>query len=81
MNSMRGNNKGIQQLKEYSDDAKIWFTGKGRSFMDLLGLKSGFKVLDFGCRIGHYVIPAAEVIAPQGKVFALDQDHNSLQTF
>ena len=38
----------------------------------------GQAILDFGCRIGHYVIPTAMVVGPAGRVYALDKDHSSI---
>ena len=72
------NREVFNKLVGYSDDARKWFAGKGQHFMRQLGVQSGFHILDFGCRIGHYVIPAAEVVAPNGIVYALDKDQASL---
>ncbi len=63
---------------EYSTDAKTWLQGKGERFIRKLGITEGQSILDFGCRIGHYVIPTAVVVGPTGRVFALDKDHDSL---
>lgn len=62
----------------YSADAKIWFQGKGERFIKKLGVVEGQSILDFGCRIGHYVIPIAVAIGPTGRVYALDKDHSSV---
>jgi len=43
-----------------------------------LGVKTGQYVLDFGCGSGTYAIPAAEVVGQNGRVYALDKDHNAL---
>ena len=37
-----------------------------------VGIKPGFKVLDFGCGPCGYVAPAAELIGQEGKLYALD---------
>jgi len=37
-----------------------------------IGLKPGFKVLDFGCGPGSYVLPVSELIGENGKLYALD---------
>ncbi|OHB61724.1 MAG: hypothetical protein A2Y76_00065 [Planctomycetes bacterium RBG_13_60_9] len=34
--------------------------------------------MDFGCRVGHYSIPAAFAVGDSGVVYALDQDQNPL---
>ncbi len=37
------------------------------------GVRAGMKVADFGCgTLGHYVFPAAQLVGPDGKVYAID---------
>lgn len=37
------------------------------------GIRSGMIVADFGCgTLGHYVFPAAQLVGPEGKVYAVD---------
>lgn len=35
-------------------------------------IKPGYVILDFGCGAGSYSIPAAHMVGPEGKVYALD---------
>jgi ubiquinone/menaquinone biosynthesis C-methylase UbiE len=70
--------KSVLESLNYSADAKIWFQGKGERFIKKLGVVEGQLILDFGCRIGHYVIPTAVVVGPTGRVYALDKDHSSV---
>jgi ubiquinone/menaquinone biosynthesis C-methylase UbiE len=37
-----------------------------------VGIKTGFRVLDFGCGPGSYVLAVSELVGPSGKVYALD---------
>jgi ubiquinone/menaquinone biosynthesis C-methylase UbiE len=37
-----------------------------------VGIESGFRVLDYGCGPGSYVVPLAELVGPSGRVYALD---------
>ena len=37
-----------------------------------VGLKQGFRVLDYGCGPGGYVLPASKMIGETGKLYALD---------
>ncbi|MGY5874542.1 MAG: class I SAM-dependent methyltransferase [Candidatus Thorarchaeota archaeon] len=37
-----------------------------------LGISEGHKVLDFGCGIGSYTIPAARLVGSTGWIYALD---------
>lgn len=43
-----------------------------RKVLDEVGIKTGESVLDFGCGPGDYSVAAAELVGPNGKVFALD---------
>jgi ubiquinone/menaquinone biosynthesis C-methylase UbiE len=37
------------------------------------GIRNGMKLADFGCgTLGHYVFPAAHLVGPDGKIFAVD---------
>ena len=55
-----------------------WEKEGGVRFLKEIGLKPGQKVLDFGCRVGHYTIPAAEVVGDKGIVFAVDKEQHAL---
>ncbi|MHA2603360.1 MAG: class I SAM-dependent methyltransferase [Candidatus Thorarchaeota archaeon SMTZ1-83] len=45
---------------------------KPSEFVSTLGIKEGHNVLDYGCGIGSYTIPAARLIGEAGRVYALD---------
>jgi ubiquinone/menaquinone biosynthesis C-methylase UbiE len=54
-----------------------------REIVDQIGISSGFKVADFGSGAGDFAIAIAEIIAPKGKVFAIDileSAHQSLRS-
>lgn len=36
------------------------------------GILKGFKVLDFGCGPGSYLVPLSEMVGESGKIYALD---------
>ena len=38
-----------------------------------VGLTAGQIILDYGCGVGTYTIPAAQIVGPQGVVYALDK--------
>lgn len=42
-------------------------------------LQSGFTVIDIGCGSGSITVEAAMQIAPNGKVYAIDQDENAIR--
>lgn len=45
---------------------------KVKLILDEVGIKSGDKILDFGCGPGGYALAAAKFTGDSGKVFALD---------
>jgi ubiquinone/menaquinone biosynthesis C-methylase UbiE len=46
--------------------------GNPRQRLAEAGLEPGQAVLDFGCGIGSYAIPAAQIVGDRGVVYALD---------
>ncbi len=50
-----------------------WEKNEGIEFIRSLGIRKGDLVLDFGAGYGHYTLPAAEVVYPEGMVFAVDK--------
>jgi len=57
---------------------KSWEAKKGVRFLRKIGIISGQSVLDFGCRVGHYSIPAAKIVGNKGIVYAVDKEQESL---
>lgn len=55
-----------------------WENEKGVEFLRQVGIDKGDSVLDFGCRVGHYTIPAAKVVGNRGSVYAIDTEENAL---
>ncbi|MEA1926698.1 MAG: methyltransferase domain-containing protein [Candidatus Auribacterota bacterium] len=62
-----------------ANDVEIWLGGAGADFLRKIGVRSGDRVLDFGCSSGHYSIPAAQVVGEKGKVYALDKESKELR--
>ncbi len=60
------------------NDVKRWLRGEGEVFLRDVGVKKGQIILDFGCGVGHYTVPAAKVVGEEGKVYAIDKDGNVL---
>ena len=46
--------------------------------LEVVGIKAGQVVLDFGCGSGTYTVPAARIVGDKGKVYALDKDSEIL---
>jgi ubiquinone/menaquinone biosynthesis C-methylase UbiE len=46
--------------------------GNPRQRLEEAGLERGQAVLDYGCGIGSYAIPAAQIVGDDGVVYALD---------
>lgn len=61
-----------------NDAMTTWECQDGVGFLRDIGVRQGDKVLDFGCRVGHYSIPAAFVVGHLGTVYALDKDFEPL---
>ena len=51
-----------------------WESRTGVDFLKKVGIKNGDKVLDFGCNIGNYTIPAAIIVGEKGIVFAINDN-------
>lgn len=43
-----------------------------KKILEEVGIKPGFRVLDYGCGPGSYIIPLAELVGKSGKIYALD---------
>jgi SAM-dependent methyltransferase len=61
-----------------STDLQQWFAGDAQLFLRAVGLFPGAVLLDFGCRRGSYAIPAARLVGPGGRVYAVDKDADAL---
>jgi ubiquinone/menaquinone biosynthesis C-methylase UbiE len=59
-------------------DIEKWLEGNGEVFLKDIGIRKGQLILDFGCGVGHYTIPAAKAVGKVGKVYALDKDRGAL---
>jgi len=60
-------------------DAETWEEQEGVIFLRKIGIKIGQTVLDFGCRVGHYTIPAAKAVGNNGLVYAIDAEQQTLK--
>ena len=55
----------------------LWFKVRDlfsppRKILDEAGISPGFRILDYGCGSGSFSIPAAGLVGPGGKVYAVD---------
>ena len=55
-----------------------WGEKDGKKTLEHIGIKSGQRVLDFGCGEGNYTIPAARIVSKRGLVYGLDKDKDVL---
>lgn len=62
-----------------NNNVRQWINSDGVRYLQELGLTKGNVILDFGCNAGHYTIPAAKIVGPAGKVYAVDKDDYPLQ--
>ncbi|MCD6579287.1 methyltransferase domain-containing protein [bacterium] len=56
-----------------------WLEKEGIEFLKKVGIRSDFKVLDFGCNEGDYTIPASIITKDKGSVIAIDIDKSSFE--
>jgi ubiquinone/menaquinone biosynthesis C-methylase UbiE len=61
-----------------TEEMETWEKEDGVKFLRKVGLRLGQTVLDFGCKAGHYAIPAAFVVGSKGKVYAVDKQQQVL---
>jgi len=61
-----------------TEDMETWEKENGVKFLRKVGLWPGQIVLDFGCRVGHYAVPAAFVVGSKGIVYAVDKEQQVL---
>ena len=66
------------RIESMQKDIEKWLAKDGTTFLKEIGLKNGQVILDFGCSVGHYTIPAAKVVGKEGKVYAVDKDREAL---
>jgi len=59
-------------------DMERWEKQDGVKFLRKVGLRPGQIVLDFGCGVGHYSVPAAFVVESKGIVYAVDREQHAL---
>ena len=55
-----------------------WERKEGAEFLRKVGIRKNHIVLDFGCRVGHYAIPAAKIVGNGGIVYAVDKEQQAL---
>jgi ubiquinone/menaquinone biosynthesis C-methylase UbiE len=60
------------------NDLEAWYDREGVDFLEKIGIKKGYTVLDFGCGRGHYTIPASKLVGNIGMVYALDSNQVAL---
>jgi len=57
---------------------ETWEKENGVKFLRKVGLQPGKIVLDFGCKGGHYTIPAALTVGSKGRVYAVDKEQQAI---
>jgi len=62
-----------------TEEIKTWEEEDGVKFLRRIGLQLNQRVLDFGCRVGHYTIPAAKSVGNNGIVYAIDTEQQALK--
>jgi len=55
-----------------------WERKEGAEFLRKVGIGKNQIVLDFGCGVGHYTIPAARIVGSTGSVYAVDKERQAV---
>lgn len=58
---------------------KQWLEAEGEKFCREIGIQKDQKIMDIGCGVGTYAIPAAKTVGEKGKIYAIDIDENSIK--
>ena len=58
--------------------ARNWLRRNAKPFLRRVGLTEGQIVLDFGCHEGNYAIPAARIVGPAARVYAVDKNQEQI---
>jgi len=58
---------------------EVWLKSKGETVLRELGIKEGQEILDFGCGSGTYSLITSRIVGKEGRIYALDNDEESLQ--
>ena len=56
----------------------VWLGNIAESVLKEAGIGKGQVVLDFGCGLGNYSIPAAGIAGKSGLIYALDENEGAL---
>jgi len=57
---------------------ETWEKKDGVKFLRKVGLQPRHRILDFGCGVGHYTVPAAFVVGSKGIVYAVDKEQQAI---
>jgi ubiquinone/menaquinone biosynthesis C-methylase UbiE len=57
---------------------KDYVENRCEEILKKVGIKTGQVILDFGCGVGNYTIPAAKITGNKGKIYALDESESKL---
>jgi len=79
MNGKKVKKGSIFHSKQNMIKLSKWESKKGVEFLKKAGIKQDQKILDFGCNVGNYTIPAAIIVEEKGIVFAIDEDDSNFK--
>lgn len=59
------------------EQIQVWEENDAIDIMREIGFKEKDQVVDFGCSLGHYSIPLAQVVGQEGRVYGIDMNKES----
>jgi SAM-dependent methyltransferase len=67
-----------QRILQGEMEFREWFVDHVAQVLTNVGLKKGMVILDYGCGIGRFTIPSAQIVGRKGTLYAADSDASAL---
>lgn len=68
----------LEHWPEGEGPFREWLNTNASEVLRATGIRAGHAVLDYGCNRGRFTIPAARIVGPGGRVYALDTNREAL---
>ena len=61
-----------------NEEMERWERKEGVEFLRKVGIRKNQNVLDFGCGVGHYTMPAARIVGSTGFIYPVDKEKQAV---